>query len=53
MAPLRDRRLLVGGGDPGSEVGHVEREAGELDAEGLDHVGDDAPFGLFQPLLSQ
>ena len=39
-------------GDPGGEVGHVEHEPGQVDAEGLDHAGDDAALDLFQLVLA-
>ena len=36
LAPLRDRRLVVAGVDEGGEVGHVQRHAGHVQAEGPD-----------------
>jgi len=38
LAPLRDGRLGVGGVDVGSEVGHVQGQRGQVQAEGLDHA---------------
>jgi hypothetical protein len=47
MAPLGYRGLVVGRGDPGGEIGHVEHEPAHVDAEGLDHAGDGAALHLF------
>jgi hypothetical protein len=46
MAPLGDRRLVVGRVDIGGEVGHVEHEARTVEVEGLDHVGNDTSLDL-------
>ena len=59
VASLGYRGLVVGRGDLGGEIGHVEHEPGQVDVEGLDHTGDDAALDLFQlgladgPIASQ
>ncbi len=37
LAALGDRRLGVAGVDVGGEVGHVQRQRGQVEVEGLDH----------------
>ena len=47
---LRDRRLAVGGGDEGGEVGHVQRHARHVRPRDLHDPCRDLPGGLLQLL---
>lgn len=48
MAALGDGGMPVGRVDVGSEVGHVQHQARQVQPEGLDHGGDDPPLDLAQ-----
>ncbi len=48
MSALSDRGGVVGAVDVGREVRHVEREAGQVNVEDVDHSGGEAPFDLGQ-----
>ncbi len=51
MATLRDRGPVIGAVYVGGEIGHVEHQPRQRDAELCHHVGDDAPLDLFQLLF--
>ena len=51
-AALGDRGTVVGRGDLGRKVRHVEHEARQVDGEDLDHAGDHPPLDLFEMSLA-
>jgi hypothetical protein len=53
LAPLRDRRLLIGRVDVGGEVGHVQHQPGQIQPELADHPGAQRGLDAAQVRLVQ